>query len=131
MGSNVGTTPTLAELSETRLAFEDERDPLERIRLGERLDEIRNRIAASPTGGISGLSDDQVLSRVEHRKRQLDRLSERRLDPSFSAHAMGAGGGFDPVELIEHNTAIDASAGRSQLEDDLSALLAEADRREL
>jgi len=62
MGSNVGTTPTLTELTEARLAYEDERDPLERIRLGERLD---------------------------------------------------------------------ATAGRSQLEDDLSTLLAEADRRDL
>jgi len=131
MGSNVGTTPTLAELTEARLAYEDEQDPLERIRLAERLDEIRTRMATSPTGGLSGLSDEQVLSRIEHRKRQLDQLNERRLDPSFSAHAMGAGGGFDPVELIEHNTAIDATAGRSQLEDDLSALLAEADRRVL
>jgi len=131
MGSNVGTTPTLAELSEARLAYEDARDPLERIRLGERLDEIRTRMATSPTGGISGLSDDQLLSRIEHRKRQLDRIDERRLDPSFSAHAMGAGGGFDPVELIGHNTAIDATAGRSELEDDLSTLLAEADRRDL
>ena len=62
---------------------------------------------------------------------ELDRLHAARLDPSM-AHSAGTQGGgeLDPVQVIEHNTAMDARHGRFALKRLWSALLEELEERD-
>lgn len=101
----------------------------ERIRLRDRLNDLRAEAAALRGGAVAHLTDEQLASEIRSTHRQLEAIRSGRFDTSMVGGATGLGGGLDPMQVARHNQRVDAEGGRADLERRLGELRREAARR--
>lgn len=119
----------VAELSRTTERLAGVTDPIERIELRDRLNDLRAEAAALRGDEPTRLSDEQLASAIGATRRSLDEIRSQRFDPSMVAGATGYGGGLDPLLTAQHNRRVDEAGGRAALEARLDALTRELARR--
>ncbi len=117
------------DLARTTELHDAATDPLERIRLSDRLTELRAEAASIRGPDVSLLSDEQLADAIRSTQRQLDQIRAQRFDPSMVAGASGRGGGIDPILAAKHNQRVDEAGDRKGLEHRLGELLSERRRR--
>jgi hypothetical protein len=117
------------DLTRITQLLDEATDPLDRIELNDRLNELRAEAASARGPDVSLLSDAQLADAIRSTQRRLDAIRAQRFDPSMVAGASGRGGGIDPILAAKHNQRVDAAGGRVELEHRLGELLSEHRRR--
>ncbi|RMH70968.1 MAG: hypothetical protein D6683_14850, partial [Actinomyces sp.] len=114
------------------VAYEEETDPVERVRLRERLDELRSEAARVGGGALATVGTDRLVAEVENLRRRLAAIDRAILSPLAiqGSGGQGDGIGIDPYTWRKLNEGIETGMGRAELEARLVACERELARRQ-